>query len=66
MQEVMVDPVCIADGSSYDRSSIQQWFVEHNTSPVTGLAVDTRELWPNSTVRAVTALYHHHKGSPSP
>ena len=65
VQEVVVDPVTIADGSSYERGSIQRWFTEHNTSPVTGQTVDTRVVVPNSMMRAVAAMYRRQRGLPS-
>jgi U-box domain len=63
VQEVVVDPVSIQDGSTYERSSIQRWFMHNSTSPMTGLNVDTRVVVPNSMVRTVAGLFHRHKGS---
>ena len=31
----MTDPVVADDGHTYERSAIEQWFKDHNTSPVT-------------------------------
>jgi hypothetical protein len=36
-QSIMTDPVICEDGFTYDRSSIEKWFVEHDTSPMTNL-----------------------------
>ena len=47
----MVDPVIAADGSTYERTAIQQWLQQHNTSPVTGVALAHTRLVPNIVVR---------------
>ncbi len=33
----MNDPVVCADSSTYERSAIEDWLIEHNTSPMTNL-----------------------------
>ena len=33
---LMDDPVVAADGHTYNRKDIEDWFKEHNTSPNTG------------------------------
>lgn len=57
----MRDPVVTDDGHSYEKGAIAQWFSEHDTSPITGVAVrDTRVRVPNRGLRAITALYHRY------
>ena len=34
-RELMVDPVTLADGHSYEREQIVRWLATHNTSPKT-------------------------------
>ena len=49
--DLMVDPVVAADGHTYDRCAIEEWFVGHSTSPKTGAELTATELYPNYTVR---------------
>ena len=42
--EEMNDPVVASDGFTYDRSFIEGWFRENNTSPTTGGELLTKEL----------------------
>lgn len=39
-QDIMVDPVTIADGSIFDRASIETWFKTKKTNPLTNLPVE--------------------------
>ena len=39
------------DGHTYSRAEIEQWFREHNTSPLTGANLRTKELLPNHAMR---------------
>jgi len=47
----MVDPVFTADGHSYERSAIEEWFKNKTTSPKTGLPLDSNALLPNLTLQ---------------
>ena len=50
----MADPVGTADGQSYDRSAIEQWFsLGNNTSPATGAALANLNLAPAFALRSV-------------
>jgi hypothetical protein len=49
--EVMRDPVCCADGHSYERANIERWLATHNTSPRTGAELLTKALTPNHALR---------------
>ena len=48
---IFQDPVITADGHTYDRSSIERWFLNNNTSPLTGLVLPNKDLIPNILVR---------------
>lgn len=48
---IMEDPVVTADGHSYERKAIQQWFQAHNTGPMTGALLPHTSLIPNHNLR---------------
>ena len=52
-QEVM-DPVATVDGQTYERSAIEHWLRDHNTSPLTGEVLAMKMLIPNHTVRGLS------------
>ena len=56
--ELMVDPVVAADGRTYERAAIEEWLSEHDTSPLTNLALPTKQLRPNLALLAMLAKYH--------
>ena len=43
----MVDPVKTSDNHTYDRSSIERWFLTRYTSPLTGLVLHDITLTPH-------------------
>ena len=47
-QDVMQDPVTTVDNFTYDRSAIERWFVNHSTSPLTGLQLFSKVLVTNT------------------
>lgn len=49
--EIMEDPVICVDGNSYERCAIEEWFKNHNTSPLTGLVLSSIVLIPNRTLK---------------
>jgi hypothetical protein len=49
---IMRDPVVATDGYTYDRSSIEHWFREHATSPMTSLPLHSKLLIPNHSLRS--------------
>ena len=57
----MVEPVCAADGHSYESSAIRRWFETRNTSPMTNLECDTKVV-PNYALRE---LIRHHQCPPN-
>lgn len=51
--ELMVDPVMVATGHTYDRHCIQRWLEQgHKTCPVTGARLRHNELIPNFALRS--------------
>ena len=56
-QKIMVDPVVIADGRSYERKAIEGWFKYNLTSPITHVALNTTHIFPNIQLRnLITSL----------
>ena len=50
--DIMRDPVVCADGHTYDRPNIEQWFAGgHDTSPNTGARLPHLNLVPNHALR---------------
>ncbi len=47
----MQDPVIAADGISYERSAIEDWFRDHKKSPMTNLDLQNKNLISNITLR---------------
>jgi len=45
-QSLMSDPVLTCDGQMYDRKSIEEWLKNNNTSPVTNLVLENKNLIP--------------------
>ena len=46
------------DGHTYERSAIEQWLETHNTSPATGLELDSKQLIPNHSLRSLIREVH--------
>ncbi|KAE8726183.1 hypothetical protein F3Y22_tig00007227pilonHSYRG00003 [Hibiscus syriacus] len=50
--ELMIDPVTVSTGQTYDRSSIQKWLkAGHTICPKTGEKLASTELVPNTNLR---------------
>jgi U-box domain len=43
--------LCNGDGHSYDQRAISEWLQTHDTSPVTGQPLATKDLLPNHALR---------------
>jgi hypothetical protein len=54
---LMTDPVIAADGHTYERSNIEEWFRTHNTSPKTNRRLTNKTLTPNHTLGAMIKEY---------
>ena len=56
--ELMECPVIAADGNTYDRKSIEDWFSRgKKTSPLTGAPLAHLGLTPNNLVRSMVSEY---------
>ena len=55
--EIMEDPVVCADGHTYDRSHIEKWLQNNDTSPLTGLILPDTSLKPNHALRSLIETY---------
>lgn len=54
LHSIMHDPVCAADGHSYEKSAIENWLAWGNhKSPCTGAPLDDPKLLPNHTLKKV-------------
>ena len=42
-----------ADGHTYERSAIEQWLEAHNTSPTTGVELESKQLIPCHRLRSL-------------
>lgn len=51
-RDVLRDPVVASDGHSYERSHIERWLVEHETSPMTGEKLRHTHLTENHALRS--------------
>jgi len=49
--DLMRDPVATVDGQTYDRPAIARWLNDHNTSPLTGLPLPSKQLTTNFALR---------------
>tara|TARA_B100000676_G_C17962623_1_gene778506 strand:+ start:321 stop:962 length:642 start_codon:yes stop_codon:yes gene_type:complete len=56
-QRLIKDPVITCDGHTYEREAIEKWFVMNDTSPFTGVALDSKVLVPNHAVRKAIEAY---------
>ena len=53
----MNDPVKTVDGQTYDRFGILKWFEQHNTSPLTGLVLTSKNLLSNIELKEKITEY---------
>jgi len=50
---LMSDPVCTADGHTFENTAITQWLQAHSTSPLTGLPLTHKTLTKNHSLRGL-------------
>jgi hypothetical protein len=56
--ELMMDPVMvIASGHTYERAAIEEWFMAHNTDPVTNETVASTEVVANHVVKSLMSSF---------
>merc|ERR1711933_483363 len=51
--EIMKDPVIIADGSTFEREAIVEWFKNSDLSPNTGIKVPHKNLVTNYALKSL-------------
>ena len=51
-----------ADGHTYERSAIEQWLETHNTSPTTGVELESKQLIPCHRLRSLIQDFHERGG----
>jgi len=56
-KEIMEDPVICPLGYTYDRKSITNWFIENNTTPLTGEKLFVKFLIPNHQCKSDLSEY---------
>lgn len=60
-QDLMEDPVIDNEGVSYERIAIEQWLIDHKTSPVTKQPLQLKDLRPNRALREAIEQYRFGK-----
>ncbi|MCO5549314.1 hypothetical protein L7F22_002782 [Adiantum nelumboides] len=58
LQEIMESPHIAADGFTYEHDAIKVWLQEHDTSPMTNLTLNHKNLTPNHTLRSAIKEWH--------
>lgn len=61
---LMDDPVVAADGHTYNRTDIENWFKQHNTSPLTNEPLEDKVLRPNIAIRKAIVTWREEHGLP--
>jgi hypothetical protein len=61
--ELMLDPVTVSTGQTYNRASIQRWFEAGNmTCPKTGEKLISREFFPNTALKNLIQQFCYDNG----
>ena len=55
--EIMTDPVVTIDGFTYEREAISEWLRTKNTSPCTGVELESKTLVPNHSLRSMVRSF---------
>ena len=61
-QEVMHHPVFAADGYSYERAAIVEWFRKSNLSPMTDIRLPHTDIVPNHALKAMIQEHLRRRG----
>jgi len=56
-RDLMVDPVCTADGQTYEKAAISRWLETRRVSPVTNSRLTDLTLTPNRPLRSLIEDY---------
>jgi hypothetical protein len=62
---LMDDPVVAADGHTYNRTAIERWLKQHDTSPLTNEPLESKALFPNMGVRRQINAWREEHGLPA-
>jgi hypothetical protein len=55
--EIMRDPVCIADGYTYERKAIEEWLTKKKTSPIMNSSIKGTQIYPNKVLKMLIDQY---------
>ena len=55
--EIMTDPVSTLDGFTYEREAISEWLCTRDTSPLTGVRLESKKMIPNIILRRIIRRY---------
>ena len=58
-KNIINDPVICQDGRTYERAAIQEWFGNHNTSPMTGESILTNVIQNRALKCAIEEWKQH-------
>lgn len=56
-QDILIDPVMIEDGNTYERRAITLWFQQHDTSPITNLHLKSKNMMTNMALKKLIHDY---------
>jgi len=59
---IMVDPVLATDGYSYERAAIVKWLQENDVSPVTGMVLPSKDVFPNISLHQMILSWRKENG----
>jgi hypothetical protein len=57
-REIFLDPVMTCDGQTYEKIAITEWLKNHDTSPLTGLTLENKNLMPNFIIKKLINEFH--------
>jgi hypothetical protein len=63
--DFMTNPVTDCNGHTFEKSAIESWYREHDTSPVTNQRVVHKHLIPNFAVKQLTEEYLKAQANPA-
>ena len=55
---LFLNPVCMADGFTYERAAITEWLRTKDTSPKTGATLESKALIPNLMARSMIRAFN--------
>jgi len=56
--EIFFEPVSTVDGLTYEKAAIEYWFQKNDTSPETGLKLNSKNLLPNFVIKKFVLDYY--------